>query len=179
MDLLPAHSAEARGRMERLWETWQGRLPQELRLAGITTLEEANAFLQHTWIPFHNRTWTVSPDGQETAFVPYQGNQLNRIFAIQHERTVAKDNCIEFQNLRLQIPPAPWRYSFAKCRVKVYEHLDGTLSIGYGPHTLFHYDSNARFIDNSQIKPKKLLKGNGRAMHKSHSFLPVEGEGLY
>ncbi|MEK6660772.1 MAG: hypothetical protein AABY63_02700, partial [candidate division NC10 bacterium] len=47
---------------------------------------------------------------------------------------------------RHQIPKASWRYSFAKCRVKVYEHLDGTLSIGHGPHTLGHYDAEGRLF---------------------------------
>jgi transposase len=154
IELIPAHSPQARGRMERLWETWQGRLPQELRLAGITTAEAANAFLQHTWIPFHNRTWTVPPTSDGTAFVPYTGDQLDRIFAWEHERSVANDNCIEFRNARWQIPPAAWRYTFAKCRVKVYEHLDGTLSIGHGPHTLARYDREGRLVDPAPLKRK-------------------------
>jgi transposase len=147
IELIPAHSPQARGRMERLWETWQGRLPQELRLAGITTLEEANAFLEDIWVPFHNRTWTVAPAAEGTAFVPYTGDQLDRIFALHHERVVGNDNCVEFRNRRWQIPPATWRYSFAKCRVKIYEHLDGTLSIGYGPHTLGHYDAQGCILN--------------------------------
>ncbi|MGH7408930.1 MAG: ISNCY family transposase [Candidatus Methylomirabilales bacterium] len=146
IELIPAHSPQARGRMERLWETWQGRLPQELRLAGIRTVEAANAFLTETWVPFHNRTWTVPADGDETAFVPYTGGQLDRICALQHERVVGNDNCVAFERRRLQIPKAAWRYSFAKCRVKVYEHLDGTLSIGHGPHTLGHYDAQGRLL---------------------------------
>ena len=144
IELIPAHSPQARGRMERLWETWQGRLPQELRLAGCTTLEAANAFLTETWVPFHNRTWTVPGDG--TAFVPYTGGQLDRICAVHHERVVGNDNCVAFGRRRLQIPKAAWRYSFAKCRVKVYEHLDGTLSIGHGPHTLGSYDAQGRLL---------------------------------
>ena len=132
--------------MERLGETWQGRLPQELRLAGITAWEAANAFLTETWVPFHNRTWTVSPADGGTAFVPYTGGQLDRICAVQHERVVGNDNCVQFGQRRFQIPQAAWRYSFAKCRVKVYEHLDGTLSIGHGPHTLGHYDDQGRLL---------------------------------
>ena len=144
--LIPAHSPQARGRMERLWETWQGRLPQELRLARIRTVEAANAFLTSTWVPFHNRTWTVPADGDGTAFVPYTGSQLERICALQHDRVVGNDNCVAFGRRRLQIPKAAWRYSFAKCRVKVYEHLDGTLSIGHGPHTLGHYDAHGQLL---------------------------------
>ncbi len=146
IELIPAHSPQARGRMERLWETWQGRLPQELRLAGCTTLEAANAFLVETWVPFHNQTWTVAPAGAGTAFVPYTGGQLERICAVQHDRVVGNDNCVAFGRRRLQIPQASWRYSFAKCRVKVYEHLDGTLSIGHGPHTLGSYDAQGRLL---------------------------------
>jgi hypothetical protein len=145
-ELIPAHSPQARGRMERLWETWQGRLPQELRLAGISTLEAANRFLTETWVPFHNTTWTVPAADEGTAFVPYTGGQLDRICAVHHERVVGNDNCVAFGRRRLQIPKASWRYSFAKCRVKVYEHLDGTLSIGHGPHTLGSYDAEGRLL---------------------------------
>ncbi|MGH2454246.1 MAG: ISNCY family transposase [bacterium] len=146
IELIPAHSPQARGRMERLWATWQGRLPQELRLAGIRTLEAANTFLAKAWVPVHNRTWTVPPAGEGTAFVPYVGGQLDRICAVHHERVVGNDNCVQFGRRRHQIPKASWRYSFAKCRVKVYEHLDGTLSIGHGPHTLGHYDAEGRLL---------------------------------
>jgi transposase len=168
---IPAHSPQARGRMERLWETWQGRLPQELRLAGNTTLEAANVFLKHTWVPFHNRTWTVAAAQEGTAFVPYTGDQLNRIFALHHERIVGNDNCAEFRTRRWQIPPTTWRYSFAKCRVNLYEHLDGTLSIGYGPHTLGHYDAHGLLLVDSPFIPKR-KKGetNGSASKQPCSF---------
>jgi hypothetical protein len=88
--------------MERLWETWRGRLPQELRLARITTWKAANGFLEHTWVPFHNRTWTVAAAQEGTAFVPYIGGQLDRIFPLHHERIVGNDNCVEFRNRRLR-----------------------------------------------------------------------------
>jgi len=106
-------------------------------------VEAANRFLVETWLPFHNRTWTVAAS-EGTAFVPYTGDHLDRICALQHERIVGNDNCVAFGTRRLQIPKTTWRYSFAKCRVTVYEHLDGTLSLGYGPHTLGHYDAQGR-----------------------------------
>jgi len=144
--LIGAHSPQARGRMERCWETWQGRLPQELRLAGIRTVDGANAFLAQTWMPCHNRTWTVPAAGEGRAFVPYLGDQLERIFAVHHVRVVSNDNCVQFERRRLQIPAATWRYSFAKCRVTVYAHLDGTLSLGYGPHTLGRYATDGTLL---------------------------------
>jgi transposase len=147
IELIAAHSPQARGRMERLWQTWQGRLPKELALAGITTMEAANRFLRENFIPYHNRHWTVAPEQTGTAFVPYTGNQLERILALQHERVVGNDNCVQFGTHRFQIPPSTCRYSFAKCPVRVYEHLDGTISIGYGPHTLGHYTAQGHQIE--------------------------------
>ena len=115
-------------------------------MAGCTTLKAANAFLVETWVPFHNRPWTVPAAGEGTAFVPYVGGQLERICALQHDRVVGHDNCVAFGHHRLQIPKASWRYSFATCRVKVYEHLDGMLSIGHGPHTLGAYDAQGQLL---------------------------------
>ena len=146
IELIAAHSPQARGRMERLWGTWQGRLPQELRLAGVTTWAGANTFLREQWVPVHNRTWRVAAAGEGTAFVPYTGGQLERICALQYERVVGHDNCVQVGKRRLQIPKTAWRYSFAKCRVTVYEHLDGILSLGYGPHTLGRYDAEGRLL---------------------------------
>lgn len=181
IELICAHSPQARGRLERLWETWQGRLPQELRLAGIASLEAANAFLEQIWRPFHNRTWTVAPAEQGTAFIPYQGEQLDLIFSLHHERTVGNDNVVEFQNRRFQIPLSPWRYSFAKCRVKVYEHLDGTLSIGYGPHILGHYNAEGCLLSHPSALTKKdvgttrLREGNNGTTAGHLSSFPALG----
>lgn len=154
IELICANSPEARGRMERLWESWQGRLPQELRLAQITTWEGANAFLIQQWVPFHNRTWRVDPNGEGSAFVPYTGDALDRIFAQQHERVAGNDNCVEFEKRRLQIPKSAWRLSYAKCRVKVYEHLDETLSIGHGPHILGYYDAQGSLLVKKPVEQR-------------------------
>lgn len=159
-ELIPAHSPQARGRMERLWETWQGRLPHELALAGITTWDAANPFLDTTFRGYHNQRWAVSAAEGGTAFVPYTGEQLDRIFALQHERVVGNDNGVEFGKRRLQIPPATWRYSFARCRVKVYEHLDGTVSIGHGPHTLGHFTAEGHVLAPLAIPPVVRLRAD-------------------
>ncbi len=137
--LIPANSPQARGRMERFFGTWQGRLPQELRLRGIHTREEAIRFLKRVWIPKHNRSWMVKPEQQGTAFVPCRRTDLDRTFSTQHERVVASDNTVQFENRLFQLEPSPLRVSFARCRITVYEHLDGRLEIGYGPHTLGWY----------------------------------------
>jgi transposase len=149
IQLILAHSPQAKGRIERLFGTWQGRLPQELRLHGLTSYDAANAYLQQAFRPWHNRHLTVEAVHPGTAFVPCPRSDLDRIFALQHTRTVAADNTVQLDRVVFQLHRSPLRVSFAKCRVTVYEHLDGTISIGLGPHTLGHD------------------KGTGEALHRN------------
>ena len=139
IEMIPAYSPQARGRSERNFATWQHRLPQELRLRGITTREEANRFLREHYIAEFNRKFAVAPTQPETAFVPVVGKDLDRIFSVQSERTVNQDNTVHIANRILQIEKTPWRGTLAKCRVLVCQHLDGRASIFYGPHLLGRY----------------------------------------
>jgi len=139
--MIPAYSPQARGRSERNFGTWQGRLPQELRLRGIITMEEANRFLRQEYLAEFNRRFAV-PAGQPShAFLPLTGQNLERIFALQHERVVNRDNTVEIAHRVLQIEKTPWRNTLAGCAVIVYEHLDGTLSVGYGPHLVGRFNA--------------------------------------
>lgn len=147
---IPAYSPQARGRSERSFGTWQGRLPQELRLAGITTADAANAFLNDRYIREFNQKFTVPAAQPGTAFVPTSRTDLDRVFSIHHERTVYQDNTVRWGNTLLQIEPQQWRSTLAGCRVIVYEHLHGTLSIGYGPHVLGRYTCEGQLIPEPQ-----------------------------
>jgi transposase len=138
--MIPAYSPQARGRSERNFGTWQGRLPQELRLRGIATVEEANRFLRQEYIAEFNRRFAVTAAQAGSAFLRLQGQDLERIFALQHERVVNRDNTVEIFHRVLQIERTPWRNTLAGCSVIVYEHLDGTLSVGYGPHLVGHFN---------------------------------------
>ena len=89
--MIPAYSPQARGRSERNFGTWQGRLPQELRLRGITTVEQANRFLRESYIAEFDRKFRVVAAQPESAFVPASGKDLGRIFAVQQERVVNQD----------------------------------------------------------------------------------------
>ena len=139
IQIIPSFSPQARGRMERFFGTWQGRLPQELRDRGIRSREEANRFLMKVWIPHHNRLWTVKPEQAGTAFVPCSRPDLDRVFSLQHDRVAAADNTVQFERATFQLERSPLRVSFARCPVKLYEHLDGRIEIGYGPHALGWY----------------------------------------
>src|SRR5439155_671058 len=76
-----------------------------------------------------------------SAFVPCPQRDLDRVFSLQFERTVNRDNTVSFLNLRLQIEPVQWRGSLAGCSVTAHQHLDGTLSLSYGPHGVGRYDA--------------------------------------
>ena len=142
IQMIPAYSPQARGRSERSFRTWQGRLPQELRLSGISTLEGANHFLRERYVAQFNGRFSVGAIEEGTAFVPCVRSDLDRVFCLQHERVVARDNTVSFARLVLQIERQRWRGTLAGCRVRVYEHLDGTLSLGYGAHEVGRYSSD-------------------------------------
>jgi len=141
IQMIPAYSPQARGRSERNFGTWQGRLPQELRLRGISTLEAANEFLQQEYISEFNRRFRVPSTQPGSAFLPCRRQNLDFVFSLQQMRTVAQDNTIQVGQEWLQIEPIGWRGSLAGCRVVVHEHLDGTRTICYGPHVVGRYNA--------------------------------------
>ena len=152
IELILAYSPQARGRCERLFGTWQGRLPQEFRLRRITTVENANEFLRKDWIPMHDASFSVKADQTGTAFLPYTGTELDKIFSQHHDRIVENDNTVRYDNRRLQIPQQTFRFSMTRCHVLVCEHLDGTISLHYGPHRLGHYDYQGQLLPTSYPK---------------------------
>jgi len=137
---IPSYSPQARGRMERFFQTWQGRLPQELRRAGITEMGAANAFIRAKMLPWHNRTLTVAAAEEGSAFVPAGGADLDGILCVMEERMVNQDNTVSWGGRKLQLAPVDWRCSLARCRVRVCEHVDGRLSGRYGPRLVGWYD---------------------------------------
>jgi transposase len=139
--MIPAYSPQARGRSERGFRTWQGRLPQELRLRGIKTLDEANQFLRQHYVAEFNRRFQVAAAEPGHAFVPYRGKDLDRIFALQQPRVVNRDNTVQYEKLILQIDAQGWRRTLAGSTVTVHQHLDGSLSLTYGPHLVGRYTS--------------------------------------
>jgi hypothetical protein len=138
--MIPAYSPQARGRSERSFGTWQGRLPQELRLASISTLAEANAFLRERYLAEFNQKFTVPAKERGTAFRKTNRSDLDWIFSLQSERVVARDNTIAFRDQIWQLDKTPWRYSLAGCTVIVHEHLDKRISVRYGPHVVANWN---------------------------------------
>ena len=141
VQMIPAYSPQARGRSERNFGTWQGRLPQELRLRGIRSLEAANGFLREHYIAEFNARFQVPAAQRGSAFVRRSSKDLDLIFALQFQRTVNRDNTVSVQNLHLQIEAVRWRATLAGCTVTVHQHLDETFTITYGPQRLGHYSA--------------------------------------
>jgi transposase len=158
VQMIAAYSPQARGRSERGFGTWQGRLPQELRLRGLTKVDEANAFLSETYLREFNEKFRVAARQTGTAFLPVKRTDLELVFSLQHERVVNRDNTVSFANLCLQIERVKWRSSLAGCRVTVYEHLDGRLSIGYGPHIVGQYSAQGQTIIAAKIRTRRKSK---------------------
>jgi hypothetical protein len=126
-----ALSPQAKGRIERLWGTLQDRLVAELRLAGITSLPAANAFLPAFTRAFNAR-FACPPTDAVPAWRPLpRGLDLARICSLYTEATVLNDNTVRTQGVTLQIPPGPGGRGYAKARVEVRQLLDGTWRVYY------------------------------------------------
>lgn len=131
MGSISARSPQAKGRVERLFGTLQDRLVSELRLAGIETLEAANAFLP-SFLARHNTRFAVPAADPGVAYRPWPSDQdPAQIFCFKYERTVATDNTVRLGEHRLQLLPSRARGSYAHCRVTLHEHLDGRISVQY------------------------------------------------
>jgi transposase len=178
--MIPAYSPQARGRSERNFGTWQGRLPQELRLAGITTLEGANAFLRAHYVGEFNQKFTVAAANPQTAFRRTARTDLNWIFTVQTERMVAKDNTIAIAERSWQIDKSRFRSTLAGCTVTIHEHLDGTVSIRYGPHVVGRFDASGRPLQKNTPKqrrgkggPVEAVENRTQVSHDSHRPLEI------
>jgi len=140
VQMIAAYSPQARGRSERSFGTWQGRLPQELRLAGIKTVEGANTFLRERYIREFNEQFSVAAEEKGTAFRRTSRSDLNWIFTVQTERVVAKDNTVAIGSRLWQIDKTRFRNTLAGSTVTLHEHLDETVSIRFGPHVVGRFD---------------------------------------
>src|SRR5438477_3143269 len=158
VQMIPAYSPEARGRSERNFGTWQGRLPQELRLRQIRTPEAANRFLREDYIVEFNRRFQVASAQRGNAFVPCRSRDLERIFSLQFDRSVNRDNTVSFQNLSLQIERVRWRATLAGCQVIVHQHLDGTLSLTHGPHCLGRYTAQGAALATTKMPARPAVE---------------------
>ena len=120
-------------------------------MLGINTLEQANEFLRTEYIAEFNQRFMVSATQKGSAFVRARRKDLDWIFSVQHERTVNSDNTLTLENRIFQLDKTRWRNTLAGQTVMVHEHLDGRMSIRYGPHVIAQYAAN-------QLPPQALKR---------------------
>jgi transposase len=154
VQMIPAYSPQARGRSERSFGTWQGRLPQELRLAEIQTVEEANRFLRERYIAEFNAKFKVAAAQKGTAFRRTSRTDLDWIFTVQTERVVAKNNTVAIAERSWQLDKSRFRNTLAGATVTIHEHLDGKVSIRWGPHTVGRFDAQGKSLNPSAKKER-------------------------
>jgi transposase len=127
-----ALSPQAKGRVERLFNTLQDRLVQELRLAGISTPEPATAFLNGSFKADFNARFAKPAKQSEAAWRPVpKGLDLDRICSFLYQATVGNDNAVRLGGIILDIPAGPRRRGYAKARVEVRQLLDGRWRVYY------------------------------------------------
>ena len=161
VQMIAAYSPQARGRSERSFGTWQGRLPQELRLAGITTVDGANAFLRAQYIGEFNARFSVAAEEKGSAFRRTSRSDLNWIFTVQTERVVAKDNTVAMGSRLWQIDKTRFRNTLAGSTVTIHEHLDETVSIRFGPHVVGRFNSQGAKLTGTTSEERR---GKGGSM---------------
>jgi transposase len=177
--MIAAYSPQARGRSERSFGTWQGRLPQELRLAGINSVEGANSFLREQYIEEFNGKFSVPAAEKGTAFRRTGRSDLNWIFSVQTERVVGKDNTVAIRERLWQIDKSRFRHSLAGTTVTIHEHLDETVSIRYGPHVVGRYRADGeKFVatrtEERRGKGGSMEAGENQKQVSTGSHTPLE-----
>jgi Winged helix-turn helix len=166
IDHIAAYSPEARGRSERAFGTLQGRLVNELRLAGIADMASANRYLREDYLPRHNARFMVAPELEASAFMPVPGFDIDNILCIQEDRVVGADNTVRYKGMTLQIPPSPFRHHYVKMRVRVHHYPDESLAIFHGPREIGRYHPGGALQAEVQNDPRgcSLLRpGSGYA----------------
>lgn len=129
IEMITALSPQAKGRIERLWGTFQDRLVSELRLAGVCTLEDANQFLE-SYLPTYNAHFALAPANADSAYRPVPAKlDLSVIFSFQYSRIVGNDNTVRLGARVLQIPSNSERSSYAKAKALFCVGIDGSTFI--------------------------------------------------
>jgi len=144
---IPSYSPQGRGRCERMNGTLQGRLVNELTLAGACSLEAANVYIRDCYLTNHNKAFSVEPREAASAFVAADGADLDEIFCREAVRHVGKDNVVTWGRVALQISKQPGRRSCAGLAVNVKQRLDGSWSVSRGPQLLGRYDPQGRPVE--------------------------------
>jgi len=138
---IPAYSPQAKGRIERLFGVLQDRMIPEMRLAGITNMEDANKWLVELYIDRHNARFARPAPEKGSAFRKISKKEIHRTIAFAYEAVVGNDNCARLGGITIDIPPGKNGKGCAKQKVLVRQHLDGTWSVWKGEEKIARHDA--------------------------------------
>ena len=165
IQLIFAHSPQAKGRVERMAGTFQDRLVTELRLAGASTIAEAKAVLRR-FLPRFNKQFRVPVREPEASYRSLNPDiYLDNILCYKHSRKVGRDNTLKYRWNTLQLAPDAERASYAGARVQVLEGLDGSLRVMH----------DGRIIPSQEAPPRP---GVLRRLSKGVALTPIQDSHL-
>ena len=174
IELILAHTPQAKGRVERAWDTFQDRLVSEMRLAGTATIEEANRMLWD-FLPRYDQQFGVAPAQQASAYRQLPPDvSLEAVLCFKYLRTVAHDNTIRFNGAALQLLPDGLRASYARARVEVQERLDGSIVVVHRGRTVATKSAPAEPV---VLRARSGRRPNGQPTVDSHPLLDDIGHG--
>lgn len=150
-----SYSPQARGRSERANKTLQQRLVPELRVAGISTMDEANRYLREHFAPAFDKAFSRVPADPSNGFVAAGNVDLDQFFCHEEERIVARDNTVVLEKVVFQIEPQPGRRSCAGLKVVVRRHLDGTHSVWRGTQLFGRYGNDGQLLVAEARPPRR------------------------
>jgi transposase len=170
---IPAYSPQARGRSERLNRTLQDRVVNELRLAGISTISAANAYLREVYLPQHHATFSHPPRDPASAWVALGDADLDQILCHQEPRTVGQDNTVTLDRVVLPLAKQPGRRTCAGLEVVVRRHLDGRHSVWRGAQRLGLFDATGRPVDAATAVHGRHHRPRTRRVDQPHTPRPA------
>lgn len=174
IEWIPAYSPQAKGRVERLFETLQDRLLKELRVAQVKTLSEANRFLEEVFLPFWQERFTTPPREAQDAHRSLGGLDLESVLSLRETRLVTGDYTLAYKGRRWAVPRPLIVPGLRKSRVVVEQRLDGTLWVRFRKHRLKLEGVNAAAASPLGLRPPVLAaKTKPRAgLHQSSKPSP-------
>jgi len=173
---ISAHSPEAKGRVERAFGTLQDRLVKELRLRNISTIPEANIFLEKHFVPEFNRKYAVVPEKKtdlHRTLTKEVKKELSHIFSVHHERKVQNDFTILFKKRFFQLNETQPTTVYKKDTITIEEHLDGSLHIRFKGHTLKYQELPRRPRKQNLPVPAVTRKKSGWTPPKDHPWRSI------
>lgn len=180
IECIHANSPQAKGRVERANQTLQDRLVKEMRLAGISDMDEANAWLPG-FIADYNRRFAVVPKDKQDAHLPYQGTaeDLTRILSVQTEKTLSKNLSCQHGGQLLQVETGGTGLGMRGAKVKLYQHFDGTQQLCWRQRRLTYTvmtraQRQAEQADSKMVNARvdRALAKNGKTNNKGHKPAP-------